>query len=278
MEGIRLSEMDVINEFPSSGKVYGIAAGYNRAAFSKAAFLDLVYKSAVGLNKFTTAVEPSRVANVITFPAGIGWLLQGIAYTNTLNNVVTVPYAATGKSRIDLIVANAFGQFVRVVGAEVTLPAAPSSQNLPYGTLLAATILVSDSSVGFQTDPAAPAYLGIYASQSAFLGSIPRPYLGYFGYVLNATQNLLCQFDGTNWNYLELNPYAELFIWDAGDDLTFTLPLGVKAKMVYVNDVIVYNSTKTGHSAYQKWSQTDLVVTIESDVLFDDQSRILITN
>lgn len=278
MAEVRLSEMPILDEFPSSGKVYGIASGRPAAAYTRNAFIDLINRSEAGLNKFTTQVNANRVGNVITYPAGIAWLLQGVAKTNTVNNVVTIPFAETGKSRIDLIVATANNQFVRVPGIEVSEPNAPASPPLPVATLLASTILVEDASVGFASDPSIPVYVGEASSIESFLGAVPRSYLGYFGFVRSSTQFILMTYASTGWVPLQLNPYNELFIWLTGSSRVFQVPEGVTVKNVFVNEVLQYNSPKTGHEAYRSWSQNGRNVTITDDVLFDDESRVLITN
>lgn len=283
MEGIRLSEMDEINEFPSSGKVYGIAAGYNSGAFTKAAFLDLVYKSAAGLNKFTTAVEPTRVGNVITFPADIGWLLQGIAYTNTLNNVVTVPYAASGKSRIDLIVANSSNQFVRVPGVEVTDPAAPAAPIVPTNTLLASTVLVGDDSVGIVSDPQSPVYVGMYSSDEDFIAAVPRAYFGYFGYIINENQSLLALYDGTEWSYVDLIPQNLTSVVEQGELLhnqisissgtsyTFQLSDRLKDNVLdtTVKAVVLNDTAFPVHSVIRFQTYTGCLFTSSNDISFN---------
>jgi hypothetical protein len=230
-------------------------------------------------NRLIEIGEITLATNVMTIPSGARWNINGSNYLTASATIITIPYTATGKVRKDIFVANTSGAIVRVAGTEYEDFAL--RPNVPLNTILVTEVDITDSAIGAPTDPVYPPntlMFGAFVSKEAFEGGAPRGVFGAYAFIINSTQNILCQHNGTNWNYLELNPYAELFIWDAGDDLTFTLPLGVKAKMVYVNDVIVYNSTKTGHSAYQKWSQTGLVVTIESDVLFDDQSRILITN
>lgn len=264
----RLSEMPEINEFSSSAKVYGIAPGVDAGAFTQNAFLDLIYKSEAGLNKFTTAVEPTRVGNVITYPAGIGWLIQGVAKTNAVNNVVTIPYAATGKSRIDLIVATSGNQFVRVPGVEVTDPNVLASPVIPVNTLLASTILVGDASVDYASDPAAPVYVGMALSQQDFIGAVPRAFLGYFGFVLNETESLLAQYNGTEWIFTDLNSLPQLpQVLEVGDTLTYGWVTDLN------NEYIIQPSDRLTEN-YYLGSDNDGKVILDGEITFPEGSTV----
>jgi hypothetical protein len=202
----KLSEMPEVTVFPVDGKVYGVASGVPGGAFTRDAFLDLVLRSEAGRNKFVVFNAPTRSGQILTYPSGSSWYILGSLYGNSSNNVVSVPYAASGKTRIDLIVVNTSNQFVRVPGVEVTDPSSPASPPQPINTLLAGTVLVGDSAVDIQLDVSKPIYIGLFATEGELFGNAARPHVGYFGFVVNATTNSLYQYDGADWIITNLLP------------------------------------------------------------------------
>lgn len=200
----KLSQLPQQNIFPSNALIYG-TSGSSSYAFTLQAMQNLIKYSSSVANLFTTPLNITRSGQNITVPANRTWNIFGEEFTNPSSVTLTVPYAATGKTRIDLLVANQSNTFVLVTGTEVDLPAAPSAPPVPFMTLEATFLIVNDNSVTDPGEPSAPVYLGIYLSESSLMGSVPRPYLGYFAFIVNETENLLYQYNGVEWIIVDLN-------------------------------------------------------------------------
>lgn len=102
---------------------------------------DKIDKAAV----VTVEAGYSLAVNVVTFNTGSQWTLNGSNYTNPAAVAITIPFAAAGKLRIDLIVYNTSNTFTKIPGAEVT--ATPIMPAKPLNTIKAALFLVSATTV-----------------------------------------------------------------------------------------------------------------------------------
>lgn len=79
------------------------------------------------------------------------WVINGVDFESTTDTILTVPYAASGKTRIDLIVANSSSQIVRIAGSETTgLAIAPIT---PIDAVYISQITVNDNSIDTPTTP-----------------------------------------------------------------------------------------------------------------------------
>lgn len=269
----RVSEMTVLNQFYGDSKIYGIReSGGNRSyAYSLEALQSLIRNTSSLANYFTLLLNITRSGQDITVPANREWNIFGEAYTNPASVTRTVPYAAAGKTRIDLLVANTANTFVIVTGLEVDLPESPSAPAVPFMTLQATFLIVTESTISDPVEPSSGEYYGTYPTVEDFNSGAPRGLYGAYAFVLNATQNISYNFDGTNWITLERNPYAKRFNWNIGEPTVFTLPFAVKAKQVFVNEVPIYADDLD-------WHQLSNTVVIANSKLFEDGTRILITN
>ena len=104
---------------------------------------NLVKAPVPDLNKFIVRPTLSIEAYSIDVSSG-EWMINGVNYNNA-GASFTVNIPATGYTRLDLIVADASGDYVRIQGVpSLTNPASPS---LPLNSLLVSILTVSDSSV-----------------------------------------------------------------------------------------------------------------------------------
>lgn len=91
------------------------------------------------------------VGQNLTINAFWQWVISGIDYTNPSAVIISIPFAAAGKSRIDLIVCNSSNTFSRIAGEEsLSTPNAPA---VPLNTILATFFTVSDGSIGTIATP-----------------------------------------------------------------------------------------------------------------------------
>lgn len=104
-----------------------------------------------GGNRFTAFTGFSLAGQNLTLNASSAWVINTVSHTNASAVVINIPYAASGMERIDLIVANASGAFVREAGVEsASNPVAPV---VPVNTVMATFISVTDGTVGTGTTP-----------------------------------------------------------------------------------------------------------------------------
>lgn len=96
------------------------------------------------LNKFLVTKEIEQVGLEITFPADFTWLLNGIYNTNIVDNVFNLVLAETGKTRIDIFVANNSNGFTHIQGDESD--STPKAPLVPINSLFATFVTVTDSS------------------------------------------------------------------------------------------------------------------------------------
>jgi hypothetical protein len=135
-------------DFPESVEVDG--AAYVRTekngTSKKLKIETLVNAANSGYNNQVTAIgEITVTGNDVTIPAGVMWLIANVSYQKGSDTVFNVPFAASGKNRIDIIVANTLGQIVKITGAEVTgLAVRP---NIPINTVLVTEISVTSNSL-----------------------------------------------------------------------------------------------------------------------------------
>ncbi|MEW5675561.1 hypothetical protein ABGT15_04550 [Flavobacterium enshiense] len=79
------------------------------------------------------------------------WIINGLTYQTTINTVLTVPYAATDKNRIDLIVATDTNELIRIEGDETSgIAVAPV---VPLNTIYVTQIAINDNSIGEPEEP-----------------------------------------------------------------------------------------------------------------------------
>lgn len=87
----------------------------------------------------------------LTMNSGWEWLIVGVNYTNPAAVVINIPFAETGKQRIDLIVMNQSNTFQRIAGTEsISNPVAPP---MPKDKLQATLIVVSDGAISEPLQP-----------------------------------------------------------------------------------------------------------------------------
>lgn len=231
-------------------------------------------------NTFVQLGDITRSGNNITFVPVWKWLILSTPYQLNSGLTLTVPYSAEGKTRIDLLLATTSNTFIRYAGTEVTLPVAPVAPTPPINTLVAGFVIVTDATVGDVVLLTTPVYLSFFSSKLDFDNMIPRVPVGSYAYIKNSTQNVLCQYTASGWTFLELNTYKKFVEWSNGNSRTIELDLGVQPKNVFVNDKPIYSVTDS--ATYGKWSQSIadgiFSITISEDELFEDQTRILITN
>jgi hypothetical protein len=101
------------------------------------------------------------VGQNLNFETGWKWRIDAVEYTNPADVVLNFPLAASGKSRLDLVVLTTSNTFLRVPGAEsTTTPVAPST---PSGSLYVTVVFVSDGAV---TQPQPPEVNGAFVQKS----------------------------------------------------------------------------------------------------------------
>ncbi|MCG2611508.1 hypothetical protein LZZ90_08305 [Flavobacterium sp. SM15] len=124
-----------------------------------------------GQNQLLSIGNISLTGNTLTVePAQ--WNINGTNYQTTLNSIINVPFAASGKSRIDLIIANEYNQIVRYSGVEYEdIGTAPV---LPLNAIYITQITASDNHVGEPT----PIYVGTEYVRKSYLGSYVEPISG----------------------------------------------------------------------------------------------------
>lgn len=102
-------------------------------------------------NAFVTMQNFSLTGNVLTVYAGWVWKLLGITYTNPTGVNLTIPYCATGKTRIEYTVPNNTNGFTRIAGVETLgIPIAPQ---IPNDDMYVTFYIVTDGSVGTPQAP-----------------------------------------------------------------------------------------------------------------------------
>ncbi len=104
-------------------------------------------------NKFTNDAGYTLVGQDFTVNAGWAWEINGNPYSNSAPVVINLPYAATGKHRIDTIVADTNNNFYRVAGVEVNLADSPAEPPPTANTLRLTAIPVNESDFGSIEDP-----------------------------------------------------------------------------------------------------------------------------
>ena len=107
------------------------------------------------------------VGQDLTLNADWEWIINNIDYTNPSSVVINIPFAASGKSRIDLIVCNSSNTFNRVAGIEsVSTPVAPA---LPTNTVMATFFTVTDGTI---STPSVPSTGGAVDSVNGMTGAV----------------------------------------------------------------------------------------------------------
>lgn len=276
---------NVIVEYTHYSQIQVNGVTYSSAALLQAALLPVLYtRDNLGstivdipyFNKFEDVAGYTLAGNNLTMLSGWNWLINGLPYENVSDVLINIPFAATGKSRIDLIYANTSNTFVRIAGVEST--STPVAPTLPANTLQATFLTVTDDSISEPLNPNTPLYLGQFSSELQFLSQIPRPVYGHFAFIINDNENILCQYNGTDFIPTRLNNYKKFVEWSTGNSRSISVSEGVQVKNVFINETLIYSTADS--STYGKWSQASpgANVVISADVLFDDQSRILITN
>lgn len=86
--------------------------------------------------------------NDLNVPANAQWIINNIDYSNLADIVINVPYAVTGNTRTDIIVADTSNNMYRVNGPE-TAGISPAP-NVPLNTVLVTTVNVTDSTIGYE--------------------------------------------------------------------------------------------------------------------------------
>ncbi|MDI9257288.1 hypothetical protein [Flavobacterium sedimenticola] len=104
----------------------------------------------INATKLTSIGEITVDSNYVTIEPAT-WVINGVDFETTTDTVLTIPYAASGKTRIDIIVANSSNQIVRISGSETMgLALAPIT---PIDSVYISQITVNDNSIDTPTIP-----------------------------------------------------------------------------------------------------------------------------
>lgn len=159
-------------------------------------------------NKFLIVNGYNLAGNSLTVLSGWQWLINGSLYSNSADVPFEIPFAAEGKTRIDLIVATTTGTFERISGEEVTEN--PTPPPLPANRLQATFVFVTDGSISEPTTPSSGQYLGFYPSFEVFeatylSGSSERfDSHGAFAFILFEGQLFIAIFTGETFEFFTL--------------------------------------------------------------------------
>lgn len=144
----------------------------------------------------------------LTVNANWIWKILGNTYSNPSNVILSIPYCATGKKRIDYIVPNSTNGFTRISGQEsTTILEAPS---LPNENMYVTYFIVTDLGIGTPTPPViGDAYI-TKREKSAFQvwnsGEINNTFLDefYYGYL---------NFRGAVTNLKSIRVYTNIYLY-----------------------------------------------------------------
>lgn len=82
--------------------------------------------------------------NDLTLDIAWQWRMSGVAYKLIEETTIAIPPAATGYSRVDVIVGNMAGEVERIAGTEVSLPTVAVPPNIPANVIPLISVDVSD--------------------------------------------------------------------------------------------------------------------------------------
>lgn len=164
-----------------------------------------VAESQLYLNQFLTIGGFALVANELKINAGWSWLIHGRNFANNSEQVFEIPFAANGKSRIDIIVAISANNLSLLRGNETEgIPAAPA---MPENALQATFMIVTENSI---TEPIEPVtiinnYLGLFSTEAALVSFLTRPARkNDWGWIVNSEIFKVAIHSGTSWVFHNL--------------------------------------------------------------------------
>ncbi|RKS00408.1 hypothetical protein [Flavobacterium sp. 102] len=102
-------------------------------------------------NQILAIGEITVVDNDVTIPAGCQWQISAVTYFTATDTVFDVPFAASGLTRIDIIVATASNTLVKYSGLETDGIAI--RPNIPLNTVLVTQINVTEAAIGAVPEP-----------------------------------------------------------------------------------------------------------------------------
>lgn len=102
------------------------------------------HSTSINSNVLIAVGEITVVDNDITIPNAI-WKISGVTYLKNTPTVINIPFAATNKTRIDVIYGNTQNQILRVAGSEIEGIAV--KPNVPVNSVVITEITVTDSSI-----------------------------------------------------------------------------------------------------------------------------------
>ena len=95
-------------------------------------------------NQIVSIGEITLDENELTIPFA-QWIISGVSYSKITDTIINIPFADTGKTRIDIIVATTSNTLIRVAGVDTIGVAV--RPNIPINTVLVTQINVSDSEI-----------------------------------------------------------------------------------------------------------------------------------
>lgn len=104
-----------------------------------------------GANRIISQTGFSLVADEFTVNANWSWEIYGSNFTNVADEVLIIPFCATGLTRIDYIVPNTINTFDRIQGDEVVSD--PFAPILPNGGIYVSYFIVTDSTISTPSNP-----------------------------------------------------------------------------------------------------------------------------
>lgn len=168
--------------------------------------IDAAVLSSTNFNdRFTNVAGLVLDGNDLTVNPSWSWIIDAVNYSNPTSQSFTIPFAATGNNRIDLLVAVQENAFAVITGVETAgIPAAPT---LPNNTLQATFLYVTDSTISEPTEPQVGIdhYFGSKPTESEFIDSVRRtPVKDDFGFVINTGVFKLAFYNGASWIFVDL--------------------------------------------------------------------------
>lgn len=139
-------------DFPESLSVDGDAyVRTENAGISKKLKIETLVNAAnSGYNNQITSIGDITISgNDVTVHGPVMWKIANTTYQKTTDTVFNVPFAASGKTRIDILIATTSSTIVKVTGVETNGVAV--RPNIPLNTVLVTEISVSEDALGSST-------------------------------------------------------------------------------------------------------------------------------